>query len=545
MERADGNRKLWLLKSTSGHNRPERLAAAVALGILAGLVPKLNLLAVILYGLILILPVHTLLAVAISIGVALLSFQLDAAAHSVGQWLLSQASLRALWSSLERAPLVPWMSLHNTVVLGHLVIGTALLAPIYMISLRIFERLEYGERSRKKVRQPAIQAYAPVTTEEAEPLTTKKESYPQRDGTPERRRSQVPQVPQPHESTVDRSPLIIPPPKLNRSVADSSAGSHLSAPDEPILFEPISDAQRVNAWHMHRAAGESQMVPIGAKPDASSESARVAASNGRPVESTKLSSDEFFPQMSGARSTDQKNSTGRDYEINQLGLPPAPQRVEGIASSLLLAQQASDVLAWVDDLLDECMSEEGMTLVPQTYEALCEGTSQSATTADTDSVHTGDKSAQQRWLLETTIEIVRLADDTMPDQLPDPRGETEPTIGSQSPASLSETRSKENTKIMPAQSMTRAWPNVGSVSTPGGAMATPVPVQDLGEPTILNLNHAAGRSSVQRAGFQQLVMAGVHKEEPPQATLPIEPVKGECLANLLGHLRQTREGKST
>ncbi len=151
MERADGNRRMWLLKSTSGHHRPECLAAALALGILAGLVPKLNLLAVVLYGLIFVLPIHTSLALVVSAIVALCSFQLDAVAHDLGTFLLRQDALQPLWSSLDRAPLAPWLSLHNTVVLGHFMIGTVLLAPMYMISVRIFERLEYGGASRSTV----------------------------------------------------------------------------------------------------------------------------------------------------------------------------------------------------------------------------------------------------------------------------------------------------------------------------------------------------------------------------------------------------------
>ena len=565
MERADGNRKLWLLKSTSGHHRPERLAAAIALGILAGLVPKLNLLAVVLYGLILVLPVHTLLAVVVSVCVACLSFQLDTAAHAIGQWLLSQSSLTPLWSSLERAPLVPWMSLHNTVVLGHLVIGTILLAPMYLISLRVFERIIYGGGARTATQTQSIQSYAPVPVEETEPLTTKREPYRQRDASPDRRRGEVSH---PQESTVERSPLIIPPPKLHRAAGQSNSDSRLQSPDEPILFEPIDHARSsssapkrliqpnhnqpsqvaqtqpqsgVNAWHMQHATGEAQFATAGALPKSLSQSAEVKFTSTTPAQNSKLPSDVFYPQMTEAA------AAGRDEPATRQ-LPPAPERPEGVLSSLQLAQSASEVLAWVDDLLDECMAEEGMTLITQDTDASTASIFERQTIDDAEMSSPSDRANGPRWLMETTIEIVRLTDETMSDQ----SLMAEHSTDCQAQLDLSTQRSMENSSVMPTESMTRAWPRVGGMTTSSQTTDHGLPVQDTGEPTILNLNQATGRTSSDgrtasdgRTGFQQLVMAGVSREPEQRSTLPIEPVKGECLAYLLGHLRQSREGKSS
>ena len=556
MERADGNRKLWLLKSTSDHHRPERLAAAIALGILAGLVPKLNLLAVVLYGLILVLPVHTLLAVVVSVCVACLSFQLDTAAHSIGQWLLSQSSLTPLWSSLERTPLVPWMSLHNTVVMGHLVIGAILLAPMYLICLRVFERMAYRGGARKVSQTESIQSYAPVPVEETEPLTTKREPYRQRDAAPDRRRGEVSH---PQESTVDRSPLIIPPPKLHRAAGQSTSDSRLQAPDEPILFEPIDHARSgggggglkshvqpshsaqgqpqpgVNAWHMQHAMGEAQFAVTGAPSKSLSQSAEVKVGSTAPAQSSKLPGDAFYPRMTEAA------AAGRDEQTTR-PLPPAPERPEGVLSSLQMAQSASEVLAWVDDLLDECMAEEGMTLIAEDTESSTSSIFERQTIDDAEMSSPSDRATGPRWLMETTIEIVRLTDETMSDQ----SLMAEHSTDCQAQLDLSMPRSTENPSVMPTESMTRAWPRVGGMNTSSQTTDHGLPVQDTGEPTILNLNQATGRTASDgRTGFQQLVMAGVSREPEQRSTLPIEPVKGECLAYLLGHLRQSREGKSS
>lgn len=542
MERADGNRKMWLLKCTSGHHRPECLAAALALGILAGLVPKLNLLAAILYGLILVLPVHTFLALVVSAGVAMLSFQLDATAHNLGEYLLRQESLRPLWGSLERTPLVPWMSLHNTVVLGHFVMGLVLLAPMYLISVRIFERIEYGRRSAQPAQVATIQSYALVSTEEAEPLTTKKDPYRHRDGAPDQRTAELPT---PQESTVDRSPLIIPPPKLHRVAADADSESRLNGPDEPILFEPVADdGQRMGAWHMNHATGEAQYATGSRSPNANAQSATAkAAAKGAgsaKLASPTLSSDSFFPQISEAYSV--------ESSLQQSGqtLPITPIRPEGVLSSLELAQNTSEVLAWVDDLLDECMAAEGMPLVSQYYDQAVNSKEPRASSSDTDAM-VGERSTQPRWLLETTIEIVRLTDDTMSDQLFVAEETMNGAVASDSP----ETRSMESSRVMPAESMTRAWPGVGGGAIATGSVEPAMPARESGEPTILNLSQASARNRTDpRTGFQQIVMAGVLKDSvgkdlEQRPTLPIEPVKGECLAYLLGHLRQSREGKST
>ncbi len=568
MERADGNRKMWLLKRTSGHHRPECLAAAMALGILAGLVPKLNLLAVLLYGLILVLPVHTLLALGVSAVVAVLSFQLDAVAHGIGQSLLGSAQLRPLWVSLERIPLVPWMSLHNTVVLGQFLLGMLLLAPVYMISLRVFERLEYG-RSHRVAHRQSVDGYAPVSTEEIEPLTTGQEPL-RRSSAPDIRRTELPK---PHESTVDRSPLIIPPPKLNRAVAETRGSERLHAPDEPILFEPIDDAQqRVNAWHMNHAVGQAELIAADNQRRPLTESAE-AASAILPVDKRlagdarstnyQASGDAFYPKMTEA------SAAGRDRESSAERVPPMPSRPEGVMNSLELAHSASEVLAWVDELLDECMAAEGMTIVAPHSEK--RSSAQASSAAEADGSASADGS-QQRWLLETTIEIVRLTDETMSDQLlaaepannssaQSPSAHSTSTESKSGQADLAqqdsvqadsaqaeslEPRARENPRVMSAESITRAWPSVGGVAASSGSIDTALPMQDAGEPTILNLNQVTGRSRHEdRAGFQQLVMASAVKDNEPRPTVPIEPVKGECLAYLLGHLRQTREGKST
>ncbi|MCC6507510.1 MAG: TIGR03546 family protein [Pirellulaceae bacterium] len=557
-----GNRRLWLLKSTSDHHAPGRLAAAIALGFVAGLVPKANLLAVILYAALLLLPVHTLLGLVISAVVMLLAYRLDPLSSAIGNSLLMQPALRPLWFTLESAPIVPWLALHNTVVLGSLVLGLASVAPVYLVALRLFEHLEYGgSRARSTTR-----SYAPVQPDQPEPLIAPRTpqrhtSAPDRHSQRDRRSAAVPlynepssqptprpvtqpviqptnqgmhsrEMPRPPQLTPQSlapsgaqssvepaiSPLIIPPPKLNRAAQPASFQSRVADVDQPdelerVVFEPVQEVSPIiNSWHMGRAAGENQtsdLIASGVGP----RSLTAHASGGTQPENVHKDSIDSLRSRSGA-----------DAEA-----PPFAFDHGDVVDSLQLAQSASEVLAWVDELLDECLAEEGMTIVTHHYDTLhapvdtAEPVDQLDVSPQSDSV---SQVSEHPWLMETTLEIVRWADDCMTldhstaqefDQ------HSEWAIGRLSQAEHGQEMLSQQTN---AERSFRA-PSEGRSILP------------------MNVSIAEGQSDPHSgADFEHLVMAEALKNPAP-ATLPLEPMRGESLGYLLGHLRQTREGKNT
>lgn len=120
---------------------PGQIAWGIALGMVVGLVPKGNLTAGVLA--VLVLATRANLAAA---GLATLFFSWvgmlgDPLTHRLGLALLTGDSLRPFWDWLYRQPLVPWTHLHNTVVLGNLLCGLALLLPVYAIGLSAAQRL--------------------------------------------------------------------------------------------------------------------------------------------------------------------------------------------------------------------------------------------------------------------------------------------------------------------------------------------------------------------------------------------------------------------
>ena len=119
---------------------PSQMALGFSLGMLVGLVPKGNLTAGLLA--VVVLAVRANLATA---GLATLLFSwlgvlADPLTHRLGLALLSNDGARPFWDWLYRLPLVPWLQVHNTVVLGNLLCGLALFLPVYALGRPAAER---------------------------------------------------------------------------------------------------------------------------------------------------------------------------------------------------------------------------------------------------------------------------------------------------------------------------------------------------------------------------------------------------------------------
>jgi uncharacterized protein (TIGR03546 family) len=109
---------------------PKKLAWAVALGFVIGLVPKDNLTAALLMALLCTLRVNLAAGAASAFFFSWLGLLTDPVAHRLGNWLLTTPSLESFWTALYYSPVVPWTAFNNTVVLGSLLLGLALLYPV-------------------------------------------------------------------------------------------------------------------------------------------------------------------------------------------------------------------------------------------------------------------------------------------------------------------------------------------------------------------------------------------------------------------------------
>lgn len=129
----------FLARAFLSQDSPKQLAMGVALGMVVGLVPKGNMTAAVL-GIV-------FFSLRLNLGIGLLTALvftsigglLSPVTHAVGSHLLLAEGLQPLWTWMYNTPPLPLMAFNNTVVLGSLVLGLALLYPTYRGSLRLIE----------------------------------------------------------------------------------------------------------------------------------------------------------------------------------------------------------------------------------------------------------------------------------------------------------------------------------------------------------------------------------------------------------------------
>ena len=122
-----------LVKVLTAADSPEQIALGFALGMLIGLVPKDNLIAISL-GVVLFSSRANLGAAALAgFLFTWLGVWADPISHRIGLGLLEFSALRPLWTWLYNFPLAPWTAFNNTVVLGSLILGLALFYPVFRL----------------------------------------------------------------------------------------------------------------------------------------------------------------------------------------------------------------------------------------------------------------------------------------------------------------------------------------------------------------------------------------------------------------------------
>ncbi len=128
--------------SVSGFDSEHRVTMGIVLGMLAGLMPKDSLLAYVFIGL-LVLSLANMLAGVVSLIVfSYVGPLLDQWSDSLGYSVLTQPALQNVLAGMMQMPLLPWMRLDNTVVMGNFLIGLALVYPMYWIGFRCYSRIK-------------------------------------------------------------------------------------------------------------------------------------------------------------------------------------------------------------------------------------------------------------------------------------------------------------------------------------------------------------------------------------------------------------------
>jgi len=130
----------FLVRALVTDNSPSQMALGFALGLLIGLVPKGNLIALSLMVILGAIRVNLGVGMLTAMVVSWVGLLLDPLSHTIGRSLLTADGLVPFWTELNNMPVAPWTRFNNTVVLGSFTLGLALLIPAFLISRPVFAR---------------------------------------------------------------------------------------------------------------------------------------------------------------------------------------------------------------------------------------------------------------------------------------------------------------------------------------------------------------------------------------------------------------------
>jgi uncharacterized protein (TIGR03546 family) len=120
-----------LIEGLVAFNSPGQLAAGFALGMIIGMMPKGNLIALSLCVLLFSLRCNKGLAVLSAAIFTCTATWTDPFAHKLGLATLSIEPMQATYASMFTLPLGPWLGFDNTVVTGSLLLGLYVAYPVY------------------------------------------------------------------------------------------------------------------------------------------------------------------------------------------------------------------------------------------------------------------------------------------------------------------------------------------------------------------------------------------------------------------------------
>jgi uncharacterized protein (TIGR03546 family) len=148
-----------VVQALLAHDASNQLAAGFALGMVLGLVPKGNLIAVSLFVLLFSLRVNTGIGLIAALAFSWCGSVLDPVADKLGAYMLANGSLQTTYASLFQLPFGPWFEFNNTVVVGSLAIGLWAMYPTYWLSYQTFEWNRRRAHEAAAARCHVIDAY--------------------------------------------------------------------------------------------------------------------------------------------------------------------------------------------------------------------------------------------------------------------------------------------------------------------------------------------------------------------------------------------------
>ncbi len=140
----------FITQTLTEETSPRQMALGIALGMIVGLVPKDNLVAVVCLFILCASRVNLGLGFVSAFLFSWIGYWMDPLSHYIGSRLLTAESLNTNWTWFFDQPVTPWTDLNNTVVLGSLIIGVVLFYPVYRISIPVVKTYSPKVENRLK-----------------------------------------------------------------------------------------------------------------------------------------------------------------------------------------------------------------------------------------------------------------------------------------------------------------------------------------------------------------------------------------------------------
>jgi len=122
------------------YRSPAQVAAGVAIGIVLGLIPKDNLVAIAIVSMIACLRVNQLVACTTAIALSFANGWFSPITSAIGSTLLEQPMIAKAIVYLYTYPVLPWACLENTLVLGGIGSGVLTFLPSYAVCFWLFSK---------------------------------------------------------------------------------------------------------------------------------------------------------------------------------------------------------------------------------------------------------------------------------------------------------------------------------------------------------------------------------------------------------------------
>ena len=119
---------LKLLNSDTGENQ---LAAGIACGLVLGMAPAFSLQTVFVIIILFFFRVQIGAALSSAFFFSIIAWTFDSLFDQVGQSILEESSLKALFTTLYNLPIVPFTRFYNSVVMGAMVVTLVAFIPVF------------------------------------------------------------------------------------------------------------------------------------------------------------------------------------------------------------------------------------------------------------------------------------------------------------------------------------------------------------------------------------------------------------------------------